>query len=67
MPDTYTNFRKAVEAQSRVRKPAVMPDCLKPLPPDVDPGQLPSLTQLGVQGVPLFLEFIKVKILSDIT
>lgn len=52
VPDTYTNFRKAVEAQSRVRAPVVMPDCLKPLPSDVDPGQLPSLAQLGVKEQP---------------
>lgn len=51
MPDTYTGFRKAVEAQSRVRSPVVMPECLKPLPTDIDPGPLPTLTQLGLEGV----------------
>ncbi|XP_045130719.1 cryptochrome DASH-like isoform X1 [Portunus trituberculatus] len=49
VPDTYTGFRKAVEAQSLVRAPLVMPDSMKPLPPDIDVGQLPTLAQLGVK------------------
>ncbi|XP_071549245.1 cryptochrome DASH-like isoform X3 [Panulirus ornatus] len=53
VPDTYTGFRKAVEAQSRVRNPLVMPEKLKPVPENIDPGELPTLDQLGVKGAAL--------------
>lgn len=50
VPDTYTNFRKAVEAQSRVRGVCNMPDKLKPLPENLDLGEIPTLSKLGVEG-----------------
>ncbi|XP_047475916.1 cryptochrome DASH-like isoform X1 [Penaeus chinensis] len=53
VPDTYTNFRKAVEAQSRVRGVCNMPDKLKPLPENLDVGEIPTLSKLGVEELPM--------------
>ncbi|KAG7173815.1 Cryptochrome DASH-like 1 [Homarus americanus] len=52
IPDTFTGFRKAVEAQSRVLGPIVMPEKLKPLPSGIDLGDLPTLERLGVKDAP---------------
>jgi deoxyribodipyrimidine photo-lyase len=50
IPDVYTNFRKGVEKQSRVRPPIDAPASLPPLPDDVEPGTIPTLDDLGVGG-----------------
>ncbi|KAG7259523.1 hypothetical protein CRUP_014149 [Coryphaenoides rupestris] len=47
LPDVYTQFRKAVETQSRVRPLIVSPDQLRPLPPGLEEGALPTLEDLG--------------------
>ncbi|XP_060085150.1 cryptochrome DASH-like, partial [Ylistrum balloti] len=52
LPDVYTQFRKNVEGQARVRKSLTMPDKLQPLPPGVEEGQVPSLTDLGLTAAP---------------
>jgi len=50
--DTYTTFRKAVEAESSVRGPLGTPD-LPPLPDDAPtPGDVPTLAALGVDDPP---------------
>lgn len=50
LPDVYTQFRKAVETQSRVRPLIVSPDQLRPLPPGLEEGALPTLEDLGQSG-----------------
>ena len=48
LPDTYTSFRKEVEAKSRVRRMQETPASFKPLPgADLAPGDIPTLKQLG--------------------
>lgn len=55
VPDVYTQFRKQVESQSKVRAPLEIPK-LKTIPKEVlgkiqaagGPGQMPSLEALGV-------------------
>jgi deoxyribodipyrimidine photo-lyase len=50
--DTYTSFRKSVEADASVRAPLGTPN-LPPLPDDApDPGDLPTLADLGVADPP---------------
>jgi deoxyribodipyrimidine photo-lyase len=49
IPDTYTQFRKEVEAQGRVRAVVSPPDRLAPLPPGLKTGHLPTLAALGVE------------------
>jgi len=48
VPDTYTNFRKVVESQSRVRPVFSMPNELVPLPEELESGDIPSLAELNV-------------------
>jgi len=50
IPDVYTNFRKGVEKQSRVRSTITTPDSLPPLPDDLAPGPIPTLDDLGTQS-----------------
>ena len=47
IPDTYTSFRKDVEARSKVRRLQELPLQLKPLPSDLPTGDVPDLEQLG--------------------
>ncbi|NP_001084438.1 cryptochrome DASH [Xenopus laevis] len=42
LPDVYTQFRKAVETQGKVRPTFQMPDKLKPLPSGLEEGSVPS-------------------------
>lgn len=51
LPDVYTQFRKSVESQSRVRKSFTLPDTLQPLPPGIEEGQVPTLADLGLKAV----------------
>merc|ERR1712142_904002 len=49
IPDTYTQFRKSVEMQSKIRDPVTMPEKLRSLPPiELDHGQVPTMAVLGV-------------------
>ena len=50
VPDVYTNFRKGVEKQSRVRSTIDPPDALPALPDAVEPGPIPTLDDLGLDG-----------------
>ena len=41
IPDTYTQFRKAVETQSKIRDPLLMPERLRPIPQtQLEPGEV---------------------------
>ncbi|XP_013407859.1 cryptochrome DASH [Lingula anatina] len=50
VPDVYTQFRKAVEGQSSVRKLLEIPEQLKPPPPDLEEGEMPTMQTFGMQG-----------------
>nr|AIE57496.1 CRY-DASH [Platynereis dumerilii] len=49
LPDVYTQFRKTVESQGRVRPLVEMPETLRPLPEGVTSEDVPTATQLGCQ------------------
>lgn len=46
LPDVYTQFRKAVESQSRVRPLIPTPEQLKPLPQGLEEGGIPTAEDL---------------------
>ena len=50
IPSVYTNFRKGVEKKSQIRPTVDAPDSLFPLPEELDPGTIPTLEDLGVEG-----------------
>ncbi|MBD3881953.1 DASH family cryptochrome [Phormidium tenue FACHB-886] len=50
VPELFTNFRKQVEKDSSVRPQLSMPKALQPLPEGVEPGKLPTLTDLGLEA-----------------
>ena len=50
MPDVYTEFRKRVEGRAAIRKCFPNPSSLKPLVPDIEEGNIPSLEDLGLPG-----------------
>lgn len=50
MPDVYTQFRKAVESEAKVRPALQLPDQLKPLAPGVEEGCIPTMEDLGQKG-----------------
>jgi len=52
VPDVFTPFRKKLQKQSQVRPTIDPPNQLAPLPDAVDPGDLPSNEDLGVEGDP---------------
>ena len=52
LPELFTNFRKVVEKDATVLKALVTPASLPPLPPEVEPGNLPSLAELGLEAMP---------------
>ncbi|KAM8967610.1 cryptochrome DASH-like [Pelodytes ibericus] len=47
LPDVYTQFRKAVEAQCKVRPTLPTPDRLRPLPAGLEEGRLPTHGDFG--------------------
>ncbi|XP_072269489.1 cryptochrome DASH-like [Pyxicephalus adspersus] len=49
LPDVYTQFRKAVETQCKVRPTHQMPEKLKSLPAGLEEGSLPTLEDFGQQ------------------
>jgi len=51
IPDTYTQFRKEVEAKGRVRGVVAVPARLAPPPPGLAASALPTLAALGVEEV----------------
>lgn len=50
LPDVYTQFRKAVETQSRVRPLFPTPEQLKPLPDGLEEGAIPTAEDLEQTG-----------------
>lgn len=50
LPDVYTQFRKAVETQSRVRPEFPTPEELKPLPAGLLEGDIPTAEDLQQTG-----------------
>ncbi len=49
LPEVFTAFRKKVEKRVDVRAPFPTPAALPPLPQGIDPGDIPSLADLGVE------------------
>ncbi|MEL6605985.1 MAG: DASH family cryptochrome [Cyanobacteria bacterium J06614_10] len=49
LPEVFTQFRKAVEKESQVFPTFAAPGKLPPLPADVDPGEIPSLSDYGLE------------------
>ncbi|KAF7669269.1 hypothetical protein LDENG_00203350 [Lucifuga dentata] len=50
LPDVYTQFRKAVETQSSIRPLFPTPGQLKPLPPELEEGAIPTVEDLQQTG-----------------
>ena len=50
IPDTFSQFRKAIESVTQIRSGFLPPDLLKPLK-GIPVGNLPSLSDLGLEGV----------------
>lgn len=48
MPDVYTEFRETVEASAKIRDPVDEPEKIPPMP-KLEPGKLPSLSDLGLR------------------
>ncbi|KAK7881819.1 hypothetical protein WMY93_030228 [Mugilogobius chulae] len=46
LPDVYTQFRKVIESQSRVRPVFPTPETLKPIPPGLEEGAIPTAEDL---------------------
>jgi deoxyribodipyrimidine photo-lyase len=46
-PDVFTQFRKEVERAVQVREPLPVPDEIPGIHPDIVPGEIPSLEELG--------------------
>ncbi|MDO8366541.1 MAG: DASH family cryptochrome [Saprospiraceae bacterium] len=47
-PDAFTQFRKETEHITPVREPLPSPAAFPPLPPNLEPGDMPMLTDLGM-------------------
>lgn len=50
LPDVYTEFRKRVEGRASIRQCFPTPSSLKPLPENIEEGQLPTLAALGLSA-----------------
>ncbi|MBD2162306.1 DASH family cryptochrome [Limnothrix sp. FACHB-1083] len=48
IPELFTEFRKTVEARSTIDPPLPPPDRLPPVPPGLNPGELPRLADWGL-------------------
>jgi deoxyribodipyrimidine photo-lyase len=53
LPDLFTTFRKAVEAEVQISAPFPTPKQLPPLPSEAVPGELPTLSDLGLTPKPI--------------
>lgn len=50
MPDVYSDFREAVDEKGTIRVPLPPPDGLPRLPSGSRPGEIPTLSALGISG-----------------
>jgi deoxyribodipyrimidine photo-lyase len=50
IPELFTKFRKDVERECRIPTPLAAPTKLPPLPAEIDPGNIPTLTELGLEA-----------------
>jgi len=50
LPEVFTQFRKKVERHSTVYHPFPSPQHLPPLPSSVDPGEIPTVADLGLEA-----------------
>jgi deoxyribodipyrimidine photo-lyase len=48
LPELFTKFRKDVERDGQIQPPLIAPASLPSLPSDLDPGELPTLNDLGL-------------------
>ncbi|MGB3296186.1 MAG: DASH family cryptochrome [Phormidesmis sp.] len=53
LPEVFTQFRKAVEKECTVSPMFPTPDQLPPLPSEADPGELPTLSDFGLEAKPI--------------
>jgi deoxyribodipyrimidine photo-lyase len=49
IPELFTKFRKDVERECRITTPFAAPTKVPALPPEIDPGNIPTLTDLGLE------------------
>jgi deoxyribodipyrimidine photo-lyase len=50
LPELFTTFRKDVEKNAAIQAALPAPTQLPPLPPDIEPGNLPSLADFGLEA-----------------
>ncbi len=53
LPEVFTQFRKAIEKESQISPAFSTPEKLPPLPTEVDPGKIPTLSELGLEESPI--------------
>ncbi len=53
LPEVFTQFRKAAEKESQVFPPLPTPDKLPALPSEVDPGEIPNLSDFDLEEQPI--------------
>lgn len=51
MPDVYSDFREAVENNSKIQDPLPTPRELAPVPHHIEAGDIPSLADLGITDI----------------
>ncbi len=49
LPEVFSSFRRAAERHARFSRPSPAPGSLAPAPAGVDPGELPTVAELGVE------------------
>lgn len=52
IPDVFTPFRKKVEKLAEIREPFPTPDKLNSIDDKIDSGEIPALSDLGVEEIP---------------
>ncbi|EDX86882.1 cryptochrome, DASH family [Synechococcus sp. PCC 7335] len=53
LPEVFTQFRKAIEKNTQVFPTFPTPEKLPSLPNEIEPGELPSLSDLGLERTPI--------------
>ncbi|MBD2578961.1 DASH family cryptochrome [Oscillatoria sp. FACHB-1406] len=52
LPELFTNFRKQVEKNLTIREPYAAPERMPSLPPELNPGEIPTLESFGLEPSP---------------